>query len=270
MTIARWIRDATARLRNAEISSAALDAELILAHSLVTERVWLHAHRDSDISAKQANIADQLVLRRANHEPLVHLTGTREFFGLNLAITPAVLTPRVETEQMVEWAVKYAPRDSRLIDIGTGSGAIAIAIKHNRPDLNVTGTEVSASALEIAHQNAQTHGLDIQLIDSDLWSNVDGHFQTIVTNLPYLRDDAAKDLMPEVTHEPAVALFGGLDGLDLYRRFLQDLPNHLEPGGFLFTECDPWQHKELIEVAAKYDLTPMEEGYFILGFSRAA
>jgi release factor glutamine methyltransferase len=270
VTVNQWLSQATAKLRTAEIGSAALDTELILGHVLGRDRVWLQAHRDDELPAPGATAASVLIERRAAHEPLVHLTGHREFYGLDFCITKDVLTPRVETEQMVEWAVKYAPEKSSLIDIGTGSGAIAVAIKHHRPDLEVTGTEVSPQALDVARNNAKSHGVAIEFIESDLWNSIEGRFQTIVTNLPYLRDDAASQLMPEVTREPAVALFGGPDGLDLYRHFLGGLPGHLEPGGYLFTECDPWQHADLVAEAGRYGLVPVEQGYFILGFQLQA
>lgn len=246
------------------ISGARLDAELLLAHTMQTDRAWLKIHDDAKLTQFQVADYESFISRRSEHIPVVHLTGTREFYGLDMAITPDVLTPRVETEQMVEWAIKYAPTGSRLIDIGTGSGAIAVAIGANRPDLTIIGTDISAKELVVARKNATTHSVELELIESDLWQNVTGKFQTIATNLPYLREDA--DLMLEVQKEPAVALFGGVDGLDLYRRFLAGLPEHLEPGGYLFTECDPWQHADLIAEAAKYGLSPIEQGYFILGF----
>ncbi|HSX01837.1 MAG TPA: peptide chain release factor N(5)-glutamine methyltransferase [Candidatus Saccharimonadia bacterium] len=266
MIISHWLKQATTTLTAAKTSSERLDAELILAHVLGRDRTWLLTHDDETLSAEQSTTADALVGRRAGREPLVHLTGTREFYGLDFEITPDVLTPRVETEQMVEWAIKYAPQHSRLIDIGTGSGAIAIAVAHHRPDLHITATDVSAKELAVARRNAAKHHAKLKFIESDLWADVTGQFATVVTNLPYLRDDARTELMPEVQREPAVALFGGHDGLDLYRRFLQDLPAHLAPGGHLFTECDPWQHEDLITEAAKIDLKPIEQGYFILGF----
>ena len=108
--------------------------------------------------------------------------------------------------------------------------------------------------------------VQVDFVVSDLWSKVSGRFESVVTNLPYLQDSA--DLMPEVRREPAVALFGGPDGLDLYRRFLSHIKDHLVPGGRLFTECDPWQHDALIKEAANYGLYPIEQGYFILGFER--
>ena len=267
MSIESALLAATARLREAHIASARLDAELLLAHVTNHPREWILAHSNDELESDRQTDFDDLINRRVNRQPLVHLTGHRDFYGLEFTITPDVLTPRVETEQIVDWAVKYALPNSKLIDIGTGSGAIAVAIKHHRPDLTVTGTEVSIAALEVARANAATLQTDVTFVESDLWNSVEGTFKTVVTNLPYLRDDA--DLMPEVTKEPAVALFGGVDGLDLYRRFLQDLPDHLETGGYLFTECDPWQHADLIAEAAKYGLKPVEQGYFILGFQKS-
>lgn len=247
------------------ISGARLDAELLLAYVLQKDRAWLKAHDDATLTEFQSADFESLISRRSEHIPVVHLTGTREFFGMDISITPEVLTPRVETEQMVEWAIAYAPENSRLVDIGTGSGAIAIAIAEHRPDLRITATDISERELGVARRNVRQFSLEIELLESDLWSNLaDRQFETIVTNLPYLRADA--DLMPEVQREPAVALFGGNDGLDLYRRFLAGIKDHLVPGGFLFTECDPWQHEDLIAEAAKYGLTPIEQGYFILGF----
>jgi release factor glutamine methyltransferase len=266
MTINEWLVQAARELSEVGIDSSQLDSELILGHILGRERAWIKAHDTDVLTATQSHGADSLVARRVNREPLVHLTGNREFYSLDMIITPDVLTPRIETEQMVEWAVKYAPRESRLIDIGTGSGAIAIAVALNRPDVAVTATEVSPAALEVARRNVAKHNVKIDLIKADLWSGVTGRFDTIVTNLPYLRNDAAAELMPEVQREPAVALFGGTDGLDLYRRFLAGLPEHLNKSGYLFTECDPWQHEDLIAEAAKVGLKPIEQGYFILGF----
>jgi release factor glutamine methyltransferase len=255
MTIGESIRDAKGWLETSEVSSARLDAELLLAHILKRDRSWLLAHEDVELSPEERQMYAIIIQRRTKRVPLVHLTGKREFYGLELTINPDVLTPRVETEQMVEWAIKYAPMNSRLIDIGTGSGALAIAIAKHRPDLIVTATEISKPALKVAKKNATEHKVTIDFIESDLWQAIDGTFETIVTNLPYLRDDAESELMEEVKYEPGVALYGGSDGLELYRRMLSDLPKYLAKDGLLFTECDPWQHKSLIK-----------EGYFILGF----
>jgi release factor glutamine methyltransferase len=255
-------------LRSGGIESARLDASLLLEKVTGRSRSWLLAHDEKKLSDEQEHTFMELVDRRRSRIPLVHLTNQREFYGLDLYIDDRVLTPRVETEKMVDYAIKYAPRDSRLIDIGTGSGALAIVIKHHRPDLDVWATDVSSEALEVAKRNASRLNMLLNMFNANLLDKVEGQFATVVTNLPYLRDDA--DLMPEVQKEPQVALLGGSDGLELYRKFLEQLPDHLEPNGYLFTECDPWQHEALIAEAAKAGLTPIEQSdYFILGFQRS-
>jgi release factor glutamine methyltransferase len=267
-TIREALDAATKFLSSVENAGGRLDAELLLAYVLKRDRVWLRAHDDETLTDFQAADFEYLISRRSEHVPVVHLTGTREFYGLDFTITPEVLTPRVETEQMVEWAVETTPQGGRLIDVGTGSGAIAVAIAVHRPDLHVTATDISETELAVARGNAKTHGVDLDFRVADLWEGAASadapKFDTIVTNLPYLQNDA--DLMPEVRREPAVALFGGPDGLDLYRRFLADLPKHLTVGGHLYTECDPWQHESLIAEAAKVGLEPLRQGYFILEF----
>lgn len=269
-TIRQGLDAAIRFLEECGISGARLDAELLMAHTLRHDRAWVLAHDDETLAPHHVADFEAFISRRSERVPVVHLTGTREFYGLDMHITPDVLTPRAETEQMVEWAIKHTPVGGNLVDIGTGSGAIAIAIATQRPDLDITATDLSERELSIARHNAKTHGAGVTFLESNLWNNLETtgrvpiRFDVVVTNLPYLADDA--DLMPEVTKEPAVALFGGPDGLDLYRRFLAGLPAHLNPGGYLFTECDPWQHEALIAEAAKYNLKPIEQGYFILGF----
>jgi release factor glutamine methyltransferase len=265
MTLGEAQQGSEARLRQAGIESARLDTLILLEKVTGKARGWLMAHPEEELSDPAWQEFSELINRRAQRNPLVHLTHTREFYGLDFYIDAHVLTPRVETEKMVDYAIKYARPDSRLIDIGTGSGALAIAIKKHRPDLEVWASDLSETELAVARRNAATHDVDIRFVVSDLFEAVDSRFTTVVTNLPYLRDDA--DLMPEVQKEPAGALFGGTDGLELYRRFLKQLPKHLEPGGFLFAECDPWQHEALIAEAAKMSLRPTEKhDYFILGF----
>ncbi len=267
MTARDALHHAVRRLTEAKVPGSQLDAELIMAYVLGRDRAWVLAHDDTELDTTQLELFNSLINRRENREPLVHITGSREFYGHQLLITPDVLTPRVETEQMVDWAVKYAPVNSPLIDIGTGSGALAVAIKHARPDLTVSATDISELALIVAGRNAHEHSTEIEFIRSDLWDTPElagRSFATVVTNLPYLADNA--ELMPEVKREPAISLFGGPDGLGIYRRFLGELPRHLKPGGFLFTESDPWQHDALVTAAADVGLQPIEQGYFILGF----
>lgn len=264
MTFDEALQFGTKQLKRAGIESARIDASLLLAKVSDMPRANVLAHLDDEMDTGVASDFIELINERAKRRPLVHLTNTREFYGIDLYIDENVLTPRIETEKMVDFAIKHAPQNGTLIDIGTGSGAIAIAIKTHRPDLEVWATEVNDEALDVARKNIENLKLDIKLVKSDLFSEISEKFDVVATNLPYLQDDA--DLMPEVQKEPAVALFGGQDGLDIYRRFLTELPNHLNPNGFLFTECDPWQQEDLKTEAAKIDLRPTEEDYFILGF----
>lgn len=252
-------------LKRAKIESKHIDTSLIIEKVTGKPRSWGFAHPEYELSKEQSENFMDLLDKRRQRVPLVHLTNNREFYGIDLFIDERVLTPRVETEKMVEWAIKHAPQATKLIDVGTGSGALAIAIKKHRPDLEIWATDVSKDALDVAKLNADKHGAEIEFVESDLWNSIpDESFNTIVTNLPYLEDET--ELMPEVQKEPSVALFGGKDGLDVYRRFLEEIPKHLVDGGFLFTECDPWQHESLSITAKSVGLNSIEQDYFILGF----
>lgn len=264
MTAGEWLSAAEKRLSDAGIWGARLDSQLLLAHVLKQPKEWLLAHPEADIGPEQAKTADSLISRRLQHEPVVHLTGHKEFYGLDFEITPDVLTPRAESEDMITWAIKLLPRGGRVIDMGTGSGALIIALGKYRPDLELVATDVSAEALKVAGRNAQRYRLNISFVQSDIWQSVTGSFDGILTNLPYLTDDA--DITEEVKKEPAVALFGGADGLGLYRRMLRELPDRLNSGGYLFTECDPWQQEALAAEARQSGLTKVEEAYFVMGF----
>jgi release factor glutamine methyltransferase len=150
-TIREALSAAIKFLEKQEIAGARLDAELLLAYILQKDRAWLLAHDDAGLSEYQVADYESIISRRFEHVPVVHLTGTREFYGLDMHITPDVLTPRVETEQMVEWAIQYARPDSALIDIGTGSGAIAVAIATQRPDLQVSATNLIMPKLNLSN-----------------------------------------------------------------------------------------------------------------------
>jgi len=251
-------------LASSQITSARLDSELLLAHVLKTNREYIAAHSEQILSPSEQKDFECLIKLRAQRYPLVHLTGTKEFYGLDFSITPDVLTPRAETETMVDWAIMSAPRNAEVLDMGTGSGALAIALAKNRPDLSMSASEVSESALKVARKNAAKYQLNIKFIQSNLWQNINGKFDIIVCNLPYLTTDA--ELLPEVKNEPGVALFGGVDGLDLYREFFMQLPKFIKPAGIVYTECDPWQQAEMAAIAAAAGLVKAREDYFIMEF----
>jgi release factor glutamine methyltransferase len=191
-----------------------LDAELLLAHALGISRSDLMA---SDLAAPPQFA--ELVERRREREPVAYITGSKGFRHIDLAVDERVLVPRPETEHVVEAAVEELPMGARVVDVGTGSGAIALALKHERPDLVVTGTDVSEEALAVARANGERLGLDVEWLAGDLL--VPSGVDAVVSNPPYVRDDEI--LPPEVMHEPSLALRAGPDGLDVYRQLIPRL-----------------------------------------------
>jgi release factor glutamine methyltransferase len=266
MTIDQWLRQAANRLAGAGISSASLDSQLIAASVVGRDRTAIISHGDKRLSGDELRMAEARLDLRLKRRPLAQILGKREFYGLDFVVTPDVLIPRVETERIVDLAIEYAPHNGSLLDMGTGCGGLAIAIAKHRPDLAITASDISNQALEVAKRNANLHSTAVNFINSNLWGSIAGRFDCVVTNLPYLSAEAMASLTPEAQSEPSVALDGGLDGLDLYRRFLTDLPSHLNQSGFIFTESDPWQQPTLIAAAKRVGLRPIVENYFVTGF----
>ena len=270
MTIQQALDFAEPKLKQAGIQSFRLDAELLLCNVLAKSREFLIANRERKLTTSETQLYKKYISRRTDREPLCYITNDIEFCGHNFFVDKRVLAPRVETETIVENVIKYAPSNSRLIDIGTGSGSIAISIAISRPDLEIIATEISTDAIEVAKINAKKLGVKnkIKFIHSDLFSNVNGKYNTVVTNLPYVSSDYTNSMKPEVKKEPSIALYGGSgDGLDLYRKFYQQLPQYLNSKARVYHESDPWQHKVLIDLAHSVGLETMLEDYFILGFS---
>ena len=271
MNIRKTLESAHDKLREKDIASFQLDAQLLLSHVLGKSREFLLANPEYVLTSRETTKFERCISRRIDREPICYITNSIEFYGNNFFIDERVLAPRVETETIVENAIKSAPKHSRLIDIGTGSGAIAISIAKERPDLEITATEISQDALDVATQNATTliKNHNIQFIKSDLFNNVEGVYETVVTNLPYVSLDNIDNMKPEVKKEPAVALYGGSgDGLDLYRKFYKQLPDYIKPRSMVYHESDPWQHEALIKLAKSANLLSILEDYFILGFKR--
>jgi release factor glutamine methyltransferase len=270
MTVKEALSMAKSKFEQVDIKSARLDSEILLASALKKDKEWLIAHDGDELSAKQQLVFNKFVERRLDREPVCYITNKLDFYGIDFYVDSRVLSPRVETELIAEEAIKNAPKNSKLIDLGTGSGALAIAIAKHRPDLEITATEISEEAMEVAKLNAKNIlGKDnkIKFIMADVWDGVDGTFETIVTNLPYVSEDYKPNMKPEVLKEPAVALFGGKgDGLDLYRKFYSDIKRHINPDSKIYHESDPWQHEGLKALAEAEGLKPILEEYLILGF----
>ncbi len=218
------------------------DAETLLLHVLGKSKAWLLAHPDEELPEDQAACFLQLIERRFHGEPIQYITGETEFYGLPFRVTPDVLIPRPETEHLVERAVATAPlfRRPRVVDVGTGSGAIAIAVAHEWPEATITAIDISAPALELARRNAERIGFAdrIRFLDGDLLAPVKGEqFEIIVSNPPYVPELDRPTLSVEVRdHEPALALFAGPDGLAVYRRLIPAAFACLIPAGYLLLE----------------------------------
>jgi release factor glutamine methyltransferase len=237
------VQDGTLRLKSGPHGEyARRDAETLLLHLLGENRAWFLAHLECDLTNDQASHFMQHIERRYRGEPIQYITGEQEFYGLAFRVTPDVLIPRPETEHLVEKVVELAPlfRKPRMVDVGTGSGAIAISLAHERPDAAITAIDISASALELARHNAERIGFAdrIRFLQGDLLAPVhEERFDFVVSNPPYVPAADRDALSVEVRdHEPALALFAGEDGLDVYRRLIPAAFAALVPGGFVALE----------------------------------
>jgi release factor glutamine methyltransferase len=218
-TLADELAWATMSLEEVGIDTARLDAEVLLAHLLKIDRATLVLSAGDRINGDQRTRYLALVARRAGYEPVAYITGKQAFRHIDLAVDARVLIPRPETELLVEVGLEL-PEGARVADVGTGSGAIALALKQERPDLQVTGLERSTGALQLARFNAERLALDVSLVESDLLDQ--GHYEAVLANLPYVKD--SDHLPPDVAYfEPPPALLGGADGLDIVRRLLHQV-----------------------------------------------
>ena len=224
-----------------------LDAQLLLARALDRPRSWLVAHDDEVLGASQWRALLSELARRADGEPLAYIVGQQEIHGLTLHVTPDVLVPRPDTEVLIDWALALLQHElsgvetPTVVDLGTGSGAIALAVKRGHPVARVTATDVSPAALAVAQANAARLRLPIEILVGSWWAAVpDRRFHLVLSNPPYI---AAGDVhLPALRHEPLMALTSGSDGLDALRTIIGGAAAHLDPGGWLLLEHGFEQH----------------------------
>jgi len=216
-----------------------LDAQLLLAKTLLRPRAWLIAHDDEQLSPAQVDAFEADCRRRADGEPLAYVLGEREFHGLRLQVSPAVLVPRPDTETLVDWALQLLgtplAEAPEVADLGTGSGAIALALKHRHPAAHVCAVDCSDGALDVARANAARHGLQVEWLLGDWWQPLQGRrFDLVVSNPPYVAGDDPH--LAALRHEPALALTPGGDGLAALARIVHNAAAHLRDGAWLLLE----------------------------------
>ncbi|MDZ7855237.1 peptide chain release factor N(5)-glutamine methyltransferase [Sphaerotilus sp.] len=214
------------------------DANVLLGALLGRSRTWLLTHDDAPLDAAQQTRWQDWLARRADGIPVAYLTGQHEFHGLLLHVTPDVLDPRPDTETLVDWALEVLntrPPGAKVVDLGTGSGAIALAIQHRQPDAVVSAVDLSPAALAVAQGNGERLGLRVRWRLGAWFAPLAGeHFDLVVSNPPYIVEGDAH--LPALRHEPTLALTSGADGLDAIRQIVADAPAHLQPGGWLLLE----------------------------------
>ncbi len=284
-TVLELLTWTTDYFKRAGIDSARLDAEVLLAHALETERLRLYIDYEKPVLQEERDAYRVLVQKRAQERiPVSQLLGEREFWSLGFKVTRDVLTPRPETETLVEWALYRAttdtqeggqaseqPGDLRILDLGTGSGAIALALASELPHAALTATDLSPAALQVAAKNADElrTGERIRFVEGDLFEPVaKEEFDLIVSNPPYVAREDESSLPPELSHEPEIALFAGPDGLDVIRRLVAEAGDHLSSGGWLGIELSPEQADEVEGLLTEAGFTDVERRFDLASRAR--
>lgn len=257
LSIREALRRGSRMLADARSEEATLEAELLLAHALNTDRTHLYQRLRDELTPQAESAFDALLQRRLAHEPTAYILGHKEFYGLEFEVTPDAIIPRSETETLVELVLDFArsasAREMRIADIGVGCGAIAVALAANLSETEIIAIDISPRALALARRNAGRHTVTgrIRLLEGDLLEPLDTPVDVIVANLPYVRSSDFEAAPPEINeHEPRLGLDGGPDGLRLIERMLRDVPPHLKPGGALFAEISEQEGEAARTLAA--------------------
>jgi release factor glutamine methyltransferase len=268
MTVSTWLNYAIDKLKSAGIATARLDCQLLIADELMHDRSWLLAHLETVITDQTRAKLDKLLKQREEHVPLAYIRGKTEFYGREFLVDRRVLEPRPESETMIDILKKLPEsKDAEIIDVGTGSGALAITAKLEFPKSDVIATDIDPGCLEVAQENAHKHHVNITFSQGDLLQAVtQNDKQTIITlaNLPYVPDDF--HVNPAALQEPRQAIFGGPDGLDPYRRLFEQAAEFSEKPRYILTESLPPQHKQLQFIAARFGFIQTQEEDFIQVF----
>jgi release factor glutamine methyltransferase len=267
MTLGQWLHEAHTRLEEAGVESARLEAQALAAFACGRDRAWLLAHPEENAPR---GILETLLQRRLLREPLAYIVGSREFFGRSFLVNRSVLVPRQETETLVEAALERMPEGDpmEVLDVGTGSGCLAVTLALERPQARVTALDLSEEALQVARANAERLGAKLRFLPSDLFSELgEADFDRIVTNPPYVRP--GEPLPPEVgLWEPAAALFAGSSGLEFFERLAELAPKRLRPEGLLLTEVGDGQSEAAAQTFSAAGWRVLERRKDLLGHER--
>ena len=246
MTIREVLKRATARLQQAGVPNSDYDAAVMLAHVMDEDALMLRMNSWKEMPEDELEAYEAIIARREKREPMQYILGSVGFMGLDFHVEPGVLCPRPDTEILCEEALRRLKPGARVLDIGTGSGAIAVSLAKLGKDVSVTAVDISDTALAVAKDNAERNGAQVRFVRSDCFAALEGEtFDMIVSNPPYINSMEMAELMPEVRREPELALFGGEDGLDFYRRISREAGAYLNEGGCLIFEIG-WQQKDAV------------------------
>lgn len=279
MTVGEWLKGAEAQLKAAGIGSARLDALVLLEDVTGQDRARLLAEPEIPLSAAKLAKLTKLLTRRAGHEPLAYIRGFTEFYGREFVITPQVLEPRPESETMIDLlkelpearhpelvAGSRTPKTVHIADVGAGSGALGITAKLELPEAEIDLLEIDPGAIRTAKTNVDKFTLTLRVLRTDLLRGTDRNYDILLCNLPYVPDNF--HINEAAAREPRIAIFGGPDGLDLYRKLFEQLKSRPDQPLFILTESLPPQHQRLSAVAADAGYEQRRESDFIQLFAR--
>lgn len=272
MQVNEWLKKTVAKFKY-ESGTAQLDAEVILAHVLDVDRSWLHAHPEFEINNDKISTLTDYTKRRAYHEPLAYILKKTEFYGREFYITSGVLVPRPESESMIDLFKKYISEnkinDALVVDVGTGSGALIITAALEAKPTQCVAIDIDDTCLSVANQNIDKYKVNVCLEKGDLLEpikqkNFNQNNIVVLANLPYVPKKYSINM--EAKNEPAHAIFGGEDGLDLYRKLFLQLSLYKDKKIAVFTESLPFQHQELKAIATEFNFVEKTEDDFIQVF----
>ena len=271
MTIREALLSAERRRTDAGVPDPHIDAEWMMEAVTGLGRMQQKLQSAKELTPEQEQRFSSLLLSRANREPVQYLLGEQYFYGLRFHVTPDVLIPRQETEELCEWGLSFLQKQPAptALDLCTGSGAIAVTLAYRCPKAEVTASDLSGNALGVAQKNALANGVNVRFLQGDLWEPLEGmKFDLILSNPPYIPSLECDTLQPEVMREPRMALDGGADGLDFYRRIAQGAQEHLNPGGMIAVELGIGEAEDVAEMFRRAGLADVEIRKDLYGVER--